>query len=96
MNSVKRYFESTDPDRKISAEEQGNCATCKKAYATDKTKKQRWVACDGCDEWYHFECQNVKKKPKGTWLCKGCEETEQVEEDVIEAWLGGIAIAMLL
>lgn len=33
----------------------------------------------GCDnehcpiEWFHFECVNLKEKPKGKWFCDHCK-----------------------
>ena len=35
----------------------------------------------GCDdkkckvEWYHFSCLNIKRAPKGKWLCPMCRST---------------------
>ncbi|XP_077241841.1 transcription factor jumonji (jmjC) domain-containing protein [Tasmannia lanceolata] len=31
------------------------------------------IACDQCDEWYHFDCINLREPPPGTYLCPACK-----------------------
>ena len=35
---------------------------------------ENWVACDGCDAWYHFGCTSLEAMPgaKDQWLCEEC------------------------
>ena len=36
----------------------------------------RMIACDGptCKiEWFHYQCVNIKRAPKGAWLCPDCK-----------------------
>ena len=33
------------------------------------------IACDKCDQWYHFKCQNIQRRQKESteWFCKDCK-----------------------
>ncbi|KAI0500585.1 hypothetical protein KFK09_018799 [Dendrobium nobile] len=31
------------------------------------------IACDQCDEWYHFDCLNLREAPRKTFLCPACK-----------------------
>lgn len=31
------------------------------------------VACDRCDEWFHFKCIGIKKEPEGDYFCDKCQ-----------------------
>jgi hypothetical protein len=30
------------------------------------------IGCDHCNEWFHFQCINMKKIPKNEWFCRDC------------------------
>lgn len=35
----------------------------------------KMVGCDNDDcanEWFHFDCVNIRYKPKGKWYCQNC------------------------
>lgn len=32
------------------------------------------VACDRCDEWYHFKCIGIKEEPEGDYFCDKCKK----------------------
>ncbi|XP_042381828.1 lysine-specific demethylase 5B-like isoform X1 [Zingiber officinale] len=36
------------------------------------------IACDQCDEWYHFECVNLHEPPPKTFYCPACQPTNGV------------------
>ncbi|TVU07513.1 hypothetical protein EJB05_40869, partial [Eragrostis curvula] len=40
---------------------------CRKPY-----DNRAMIACDQCDEWYHFECINLVGPPAGTFFCPAC------------------------
>lgn len=41
---------------------------CRKPY-----DHRAMIACDQCDEWYHFECINLRKPSPKTFLCPACK-----------------------
>ncbi|XP_042483738.1 uncharacterized protein LOC122064092 isoform X4 [Macadamia integrifolia] len=41
---------------------------CRKPY-----DQRAMIACDQCDEWYHFDCINLHKPPPKTYICPACE-----------------------
>lgn len=45
--------------------------------------KPPWIGCDGDDcatEWYHLECLNMTKVPRGRWLCPACRPRKATED----------------
>ena len=36
-----------------------------------KRQRQKWIACDKCERWLHFECVGIQRKHKGNYDC-GC------------------------
>ncbi|XP_043709984.1 lysine-specific demethylase 5A isoform X3 [Telopea speciosissima] len=41
---------------------------CRKPY-----DQRAMIACDQCDEWYHFDCINLCEPPPKTYVCPACE-----------------------
>ncbi|KAF3772272.1 Transcription initiation factor TFIID subunit 3 [Nymphaea thermarum] len=41
---------------------------CRKPY-----DERPMLACDQCDEWYHFDCINLQGPPPDKFLCRACE-----------------------
>lgn len=41
---------------------------CRKPY-----DHRAMIACDQCDEWYHFKCINLLEPPPKTFICPACE-----------------------
>jgi len=33
----------------------------------------RWVQCDACIVWLHFQCVGIKRKPRGNFFCSSCK-----------------------
>ncbi|KAK8945425.1 putative lysine-specific demethylase ELF6 [Platanthera guangdongensis] len=31
------------------------------------------IACDQCDEWYHFDCLNLREEPRKAFFCPACK-----------------------
>lgn len=40
-----------------------------------KDDGRKMLACDGCDEWYHYECLNLDEdiEMEQSWICSACE-----------------------
>ncbi|GAB2224615.1 hypothetical protein Droror1_Dr00005377 [Drosera rotundifolia] len=51
---------------------------CRKPY-----DQRAMIACDKCDEWYHFDCINLVTVPK-VYICPACEPFIQGKADLME------------
>ena len=74
MNSVKKYHSwSNEPPEDVKQDE-CRCGLCKHLYDPHEPNR-RWIACDICDEWYHFECAGIKRVPnkEEPWYCQLCQ-----------------------
>ncbi len=43
--------------------------TCKLCFLDSDSNS---IGCDHCNEWFHFQCINMKKIPKNEWFCAEC------------------------
>lgn len=55
------------------------CAVCK---GLDSEKPNEIILCENCDYAVHQTCGNIRKKPRGEWLCKTC--TSNVDHDLLD------------
>lgn len=64
-------------------EDVDNCLTCKARVGSG----QMGLVCDGCDGWYHAECEKILKKEyevifklddRVIWFCKSCKNNKKV------------------
>jgi hypothetical protein len=55
-------------------EDDGVCKACKESFPPSGNDAPKWVQCDLCEEWLHFECANVKSDSdaNGVWRCESC------------------------
>ena len=37
-----------------------------------KGRAVRWICCDVCGRWMHFVCTDLKRKPRGPYICVVC------------------------
>ena len=51
------------------------CKVCKK-----ESEELPMIACDNCQQWYHFKCQNIRRRPKEEtdWFCKQCKQNPKL------------------
>lgn len=52
---------------------------CRKPY-----DQRAMIACDQCDEWYHFDCLKLRSAPE-VYICPACEPRAQETEVVSTA-----------
>lgn len=45
---------------------------CRKPY-----DNRAMIACDSCDEWYHFDCINLHEPPPKTYHCPACKPSNE-------------------
>ncbi len=41
-------------------------------YCCEKVTDGKYILCDRCGRWYHWECAEIEKKPSGSWYCGVC------------------------
>ena len=55
------------------SEDTGVCEECSGVYAADdKAAKEKWMGCDNCDRWFHYDCLGLYAIPAGFWSCDQC------------------------
>ena len=47
-----------------------------------KRQRQKWIGCDKCERWLHFECVGIQRKPKGNYDC-GCSIARMERMEVL-------------
>lgn len=52
---------------------------CRKPY-----DQRAMIACDQCDEWYHFDCIKLRSTPK-VYICPACEPLAEETEELSTA-----------
>ncbi len=51
---------------------EGACSSCGKAWTDSKGQVLESIACDRCDQWFHFHCVGIDKAPSGEFVCPNC------------------------
>jgi hypothetical protein len=51
---------------------EGNCSLCGKAWTDAKGQMLESIACDKCDQWFHFHCVGIEQAPSGDFVCPKC------------------------
>ena len=60
---------NTSPESSLSVEKLW--CVCRKPSSGDM------IGCENLEcetEWFHFECLNIRKAPKGAWFCPNCRQ----------------------
>lgn len=80
MNTVKRYLMPKHYDPDLDRDTRSVCAVCKGIFGEDEPGS-RWICCDICDQWFHYDCQGMKRAPAKDkpWYCKECKELQEDE-----------------
>ena len=47
------------------------CSKCGDAYEEETDEVQNWIACDSCNEWFHWDCVGIVREPQN-FLCNAC------------------------
>lgn len=52
---------------------------CSGCHQTSHEIDERWIACDFCDQWYHYICAGVSQTPPANdpWFCKKCIQKQR-------------------
>ena len=61
---------TADNDRDNEAEEEDFCLCHQGEYG-------KMIGCDNAEceqEWFHYGCVNIRRKPKGSWYCPNCRQ----------------------
>jgi len=79
LADLEQYFEPTAWDSvsdyvnsQLAADPQWNCRMCGSNVAP-QSGGGRWVQCDRCLVWLHFECVGLKRKPRCDFYCTDCK-----------------------
>ena len=48
------------------------CGVCGTLYEEETDEIEKWIACDDCGTWYHWECTNIMVEPE-FYICVNCE-----------------------
>jgi len=51
---------------------EGACNLCGKAWTDSKGQILESIACDKCDQWFHFHCVGIEQAPSGEFVCPKC------------------------
>lgn len=72
---ISRRLENTE-EAEVTPQEESLYCLC------NQPKSGRMVACSNTDceiAWFHYKCLNIRRKPKGKWLCPDCSFDEESE-----------------
>ena len=51
------------------------CGQCGLEYIEETEELESWVACDLCEHWYHFSCENIVNVPtEEIYICMKCKK----------------------
>ena len=73
----KKEEESTVEGSENSDNDTSVCEECGTIFSNDTQEgKEKWMGCDNCPRWYHYDCLGLTSIPSGFWSCDMCEMTE--------------------
>ena len=59
--------------KKKSTYEKSSAFLCQEPPVDECTGQLNWVQCDSCNNWYHWDCVGMLRKPTGNFFC-GCDK----------------------
>mgnify|MGYP001121114062 CR=1 FL=1 len=49
-------------------------------YCCSKVIEGKYILCERCGRWFHWECVKIEKKPSGCWYCSDCASKPKAPE----------------
>lgn len=67
-------LESLFAQLQVDVEDNGQCVSCGMIFSEEYDEERFWVGCDGCDEWYCFDCHKftIKATLPDNFYCTKC------------------------
>ena len=69
----------TDAEEVIASSSDKNVEDTEKLRCVcSKPSESQMIACDNLEckvEWFHFKCVNIRKAPRGEWICIQCRSS---------------------
>ena len=59
--------------KKKSTYEKCTAILCQEPPVDESTGRLNWVQCDSCNNWHHWDCVGMLRKPTGNFFC-GCDK----------------------
>ena len=70
---VLSLIQLSDNDDSSESEEDTVCPKCGRMYSDSGGL---WVCCDGCNQWFHLKCTNIKKRNiPDFYYCENCVDS---------------------
>lgn len=74
MKKAQKTKEDAVEKSNGSEDDTGVCEECGIIYEDDSREgKEKWIGCDNCPRWYHYDCVGLTSIPSGFWSCDFCE-----------------------
>jgi len=70
---AKPIKEKVTGKKKKSTYEKCSAFLCQEPPVDESTGRLNWVQCDTCNNWYHWDCVGMLRKPTGNFFC-GCDK----------------------
>ena len=70
-NGAVKAAETRRSRQKQAATNKEQCGVCGDMYEEETEEVQYWIACDSCNQWYHWQCVNITTEPT-SFVCVNC------------------------
>jgi len=77
VDEIQSYFETAAWNaflqwRDVFSDNNWTCSRCGSNTAASGTHR-KWIQCDHCLAWIHFQCAALTRKPRGYYFCDQCK-----------------------